>query len=185
MAVTDQMVAPRYAKALFEVASSDGQLTAVHDELLELATVIDQNPDLLVLLAGKDLAAGQKAALLALLKRDCSPLVQNLVDVVFVNGRIGGLSRVIAAFDAHFNEEAGIVKAAVTTAVALSDQQTQAMRQAIAVKFDAKDVLLTQVVDPAVIGGVKIVSEDQIIDGTIQTRLGKLQKQLLTNTQKR
>ncbi len=185
MAVTDQMVAPRYAKALFEVASANNSLEAVHDELLELATVIDQNPDLLAALAGKDLATARKDALLALLKRDCSELVQSLIDVVFVNGRIGGLSRVIDAFDRRFNEEAGIVKAQVTTAQTLSEAQAQAMRQAIAVKFAAKDVVLTQVVDTRIIGGVKVVSDDRIIDGTIATRLGKLQKQLLTNTQKR
>ncbi|WP_179395197.1 ATP synthase F1 subunit delta [Lacticaseibacillus absianus] len=181
MAVTDQMVAPRYAKALFEVAQAHQELDSTQADLDQLQRVIDDNPELLPALAGKDLGQAAKDQLLALLKRDASPLVQNLIDVVAGNGRIGGLSHVITAFARRFDEANGIVNATVTTAVPLDDPQTQAMRQAIASRFDVQDVRLTPVVDPAIVGGVKVVSDDLVIDGTIATRLVKLQKQLLTN----
>ncbi|WP_164511982.1 ATP synthase F1 subunit delta [Lacticaseibacillus daqingensis] len=181
MAVTNQMVAPRYAKALFEVAQAQNGLDLTQADLTQLNTVIDATPDLLPALAGKDLDQSAKETLLALLKRDASPLVQQLIDVVFVNGRIGGLVAIIEAFTKRYEETAGIVNATVTTAVPLDDQQAQAMQQAIAQRFDGSAVRLTQVVDPSIIGGVKVVSDDRIIDGTVATRLVKLQKQLLTN----
>ena len=49
MAVTNQMVAPRYAKALLEAAHDQNQVETVHEELQALASVFKENPTILTI----------------------------------------------------------------------------------------------------------------------------------------
>ncbi|MCI2017820.1 MAG: F0F1 ATP synthase subunit delta, partial [Lactobacillus sp.] len=60
MAVTDRDAAPRYGKALFEVAQEQDQLQAVHEEVNELQAVLKQTPELLSALTSKNLTAADK-----------------------------------------------------------------------------------------------------------------------------
>ncbi|MFD1393901.1 ATP synthase F1 subunit delta [Lacticaseibacillus jixianensis] len=181
MAVTDRDAAPRYGKALFEVAQEQGHLPAVRDELAQVNAVINATPELMPALASKNLTKAAKDQLVALLTQDASELVAHLVNILLANGRILGLSAVIDDFDARFNAATQHVEATVTTAVPLTEAQVQAMNQALAKQFNVKTVGVTAVVDPAVIGGVKVQSNDLIIDGTVKTRLAQLRQQLLTN----
>lgn len=181
MAVTDRDVAPRYGKALFEVAQEQGALPAVRADLKQVQAVVDQTPALLPALASKNVKKADKDQLVSLLTQDASDLVSHLVQILLANGRILGLSAVIDDFDARFDAATGHAEATVTTAVPLTEAQEQAMNQALAKQLHAQTVAVTTVVDPAIIGGVKVQSNDLIIDGTVKTRLANLRRQLLTN----
>jgi F-type H+-transporting ATPase subunit delta len=58
----------------------------------------------------------------------------------------------------------------VTTAVPLSDGQKQRLSGALA-KLYGRAVLLNIDVDPEVVGGVRVQIGDEIIDGTVSSRL--------------
>lgn len=181
MAVTDRDAAPRYGKALFEVAQEQDQLQAVHEEVNELQAVLKQTPELLSALTSKNLTAADKDQLLSILLQSRSDLVAQLVGIVQANGRLGGLAAVFDDFEARYDAANGIVKAVVTTAVAMSDSQLQAIKQAIATKLNAQAVEVTPVIDQSIVGGVKVVADDVVIDGTVATRLAQLRATLLSN----
>ncbi|WP_461215536.1 ATP synthase F1 subunit delta [Lacticaseibacillus sp. GG6-2] len=179
MALTNAVVAPRYARALFEAAQETDQLEAVHAELDALREIFTQNANLLATLTSVDVALDNKQALLDTLKKDASELVANLVQVSFEYGRIAAMPAIIADFDRRYVDSIGQLDATVTTAVPLSDAQQAALSQAIAQRFGANSVQLNPTVDPSVIGGVKIRTRAAVIDGTVKTRLSKLRAQLL------
>ncbi|KRN25102.1 ATP synthase F1 subunit delta [Lacticaseibacillus camelliae] len=181
MAVTDRDAAPRYGKALFEAAQDQQALSAVSEQLAQVNAVIKATPELMPALASNNLTEADKTDLMGLLTKDSGELVKNLVQILMANGRILGLPAVIEDFSDRFDEATSHVEATVTTAVPLTEGQTQAMNQALAKQLNAKTVGITCVVDPAVIGGVKVQSNDLVIDGTVKTRLAKLRQQLLTN----
>lgn len=181
MAVTNQMVAPRYAKALLEAAHDQDQVTTVHEELQALASVFKENPTILTIFDNARITADDKANLMATLTKNASPLVANLLKLTQQYGRFGALPDIITAFNRAYDDEAGIITATVTTAVALSADQADDLRSAIAARFGMKSTQLEQVVDPSVIGGVRIQAHGSVIDGTVKHRFEKMKAALLAD----
>ena len=66
----------------------------------------------------------------------------------------------------------------ITTAVSLSKSQLKTVTDAIKAKYGA-DLSIEQLVDPEVVGGVKITIGSKQLDATIQNQLSYLKNQLL------
>ncbi|MCI1985391.1 MAG: F0F1 ATP synthase subunit delta [Lactobacillus sp.] len=179
MALTNAVVAPRYARALFEAAQDTDQLDNVHTELDALREILTQNAGLLPTLTAVTVSQENKQALVDTLKQGASSLVANLVQVSFEYGRIAALPAIIADFEQRYADSIGQLDATITTAVELNATQQQALSQAIAARFGAKQVQLTTTIDPSVLGGVMVQTRTAVIDGTVRTRLAKLRAQLL------
>lgn len=179
MALTNAVVAPRYARALFEAADETAQLDTVYQELDSLRDIFAQNANLLSTLTAVTVDPANKQKLIDTLKSEASSLVANLLQVTYDYGRIAAMPAIIADFDLRYADSIGRLDATVTTAVALSATQQQSLSQAIAARFNAKQVAINTVVDPSVLGGVKVQTREALIDGTVKTRMQKLRALLL------
>jgi F-type H+-transporting ATPase subunit delta len=82
------------------------------------------------------------------------------------------------AFISLFNAHKGITTAVVTSAVQLSDSALSAIKKYVARTSGANDVVLTQSIDPTVIGGMNIVFDGKIYDATLSNQILKLKKDL-------
>lgn len=71
----------------------------------------------------------------------------------------------------------GRTVATVYTAVELSDAQRERLAAALGAKYDTQ-VSLNTVVDPTIVGGLRVQIADDVIDGTVATRLGELRQRL-------
>ncbi|MFD1485295.1 ATP synthase F1 subunit delta [Lacticaseibacillus baoqingensis] len=179
MALTNAVVAPRYARALFEAAQETDQLDNVHTELNALGEIISQNASLLPTLSAVTVAQSDKQQLVDTLKQEATSLVANLLQVTFEYGRIAAMPAIIADFEQRYADAIGQLDATITTAVELTPAQEQALSQAITARFGGQKVQLTTKVDPDVLGGVMVQTRTAVVDGTVKTRLAKLRAQLL------
>ncbi|MBF5067001.1 F0F1 ATP synthase subunit delta, partial [Salmonella enterica subsp. enterica serovar Istanbul] len=91
-------------------------------------SVFKENPKILTIFDNARISAADKANLLTTLTKDASPLVANLLKLTQQYGRFGALPAIITAFNRAYDDEAGIIAATVTTAVALSADQADALR---------------------------------------------------------
>ncbi|WP_348787143.1 F0F1 ATP synthase subunit delta [Leifsonia sp. NPDC080035] len=66
--------------------------------------------------------------------------------------------------------------ATVVTATPLPEAQAERLRASLAAKYG--DLKLNQVVDPAILGGLRVQIGDDVIDGSVSTRLTELRLQL-------
>ena len=80
-------------------------------------------------------------------------------------------------FHQCYNDEFGIVEAYVTTAVPLTDNDMEALRQKLG-RISGRKVHLIARVDPSLIGGVRVEMDGKRYDNTIQDRLGRLKRSL-------
>ncbi len=83
MSLDKKTVANRYAKAIFELAEENDQLDQTYQELSALRQVFEENGSLAALLSGVDLSLAEKKSLIDALKKDASPFVSNLIQMVF------------------------------------------------------------------------------------------------------
>jgi F-type H+-transporting ATPase subunit delta len=88
--------------------------------------------------------------------------------------RIGELIRFASTVVA---DQSGSAVATVTTAVPLGAAQLQRLETTLASQYGRR-VQLNQVIDASVIGGIRIQIGDDVIDGSVATRINDLRLQL-------
>lgn len=76
----------------------------------------------------------------------------------------------------RLRSEAGIVEATVTSAFPITPSLRREIQNLIASETKAKKVLLNEVVNPDVLGGLRIEAGEQQLDTTIKTKLQKLKQ---------
>ena len=167
-----------YARALFEIASAEGTLDEVEDELFRFARSVEASDSLRNTLTDEQIPAGKRQAIVEdLLGGKATPTTTQLVSLVVGSGR----GRDLPAIIDRLVEMAAATKqravAEVRSAVALnSDQQTR-LAAALA-NATGKQIELKVVVDPSVLGGLVATVGDTVIDGSIRTRLEQIKSLL-------
>ncbi|KRL54222.1 MAG: F0F1 ATP synthase subunit delta [Furfurilactobacillus sp.] len=171
-------VARRYGRAMFDAANEKQQLEPVYDELIQVQGVFQSVPNLGTVLTGAGLQNPEKEALLKPLLSSTSPLVHNFLQMLFDYGRLDDTVAIIDEFKRLYDEQNQTVYADVTTAVSLDETQKQRLADSIAKRVGAKTVHVNQIVNPDIIGGVIVNSNNTVIDGSIRTRLAHIRQSL-------
>ena len=86
--------------------------------------------------------------------------------------------KVIEQFGKIYNEKNGIVEAEVVTAEKISEALEKKVKNYIEKKYSAKKVIVKNIIDPKIKGGMIVRVGDEVVDGSIAGRLGELKKLL-------
>jgi F-type H+-transporting ATPase subunit delta len=114
---------------------------------------------------------------IAILSGKLNGEAENLLRVLAENKRIELLPEIHAQFEALKNEREGVVEAEVHSAFELTDAQVADLVQRLEKKTGRK--VRAQVhVDRELIGGVKVILGDKVIDGSARAQLGALETAL-------
>ncbi len=167
-----------YARALFDVAEAEGALGTVEDELFAFATAVEQNTELREALTDPALPAeNKKAAIRDILGERARPLTASLLGFVVDAGRARELGKIVDELVVLAAERRKHAVAEVRTAVPLTEEQREKVAAALT-KATGKSLEVKVVVDPSVIGGVVAHIGDEVIDGSIRTRLDEAKQRL-------
>ena len=165
-------VARPYAEALFRVAKQ-GNMAAWSEVVSELAQ-LGSHPDVLAYAANPNVQAPDVAsALVGLLKSPATPEVHNLVAMLAENGRVSLLPEVAAQFEVLKNADAGAADASIVSAFPISDQQVTDLVASLEKKFGRK-LNPTVTVDASLIGGVRVVVGDEVLDTSVRAKLQQM-----------
>lgn len=179
MALDQATIAKRYAVALFELTHDQNTDAATLAELTEVRTVLVENPELTKAIESMRVPESAKKQMVATLSDGTSQVVTNLLQMAYDYRRFSNLPAIITSYEALVNKAEGVVYAEVKTAVALSDEQAARMTAQLANRFDAKEVKLTQSVDENLLGGVVVRANNQILDGSLATKLAAIRQSII------
>ena len=170
-------VARPYAEAAFKLADEAGALAKWSETLAALAQV-GQDARVRAAVADPNLSDAQVAGLfISILAGKLSGDAENFVRVLAQNNRLELLPQIREQFEALKNEREGVVEAEVQSAFELSDAQLTDLVQRLEKKTGRK-VRAQVSVDSELIGGVKIVLGDKVIDGSARAQLSALETAL-------
>lgn len=179
MSLDKKTVANRYAKAIFELAEENGQLDQTYQELSALRQVFEENDSLAALLSGVDLSLAEKKSLIDALKKDASPFVSNLIQMVFDYGRMDDLVAIIDEFERRYDAFNKRIHAEVITAVQLDTKQRDQLKAGLAKHLSANEIVLHETVDPSILGGVIIRANNETLDGSLSSKIEQIRRLLV------
>lgn len=159
------------AQAVLFAAQNDNTLDATEEEIFLFGRAVDESADLQMALTNPASAGSVKSAIVAdLLKSNSTSATKELLAyaVSHLHGR--RLDSVITRLGDLAAAQRQRMVAQVRAAQALSENQTQKLVAALS-KLKGRDVRLNVALDPAVLGGIHVVIGDEVIDGTIASRL--------------
>ena len=170
-------VARPYAEAAFRLADSTGALPK-WSEMLGALALVARDERVQRAVADPNLSDAQVAGLfISILSGKLSGEAENFLRVLAENKRIELLPEIRGQFEALKNERQGVVEAEVHSAFELTESQLAELVQRLEKKTGRK--VRTQVrVDRELIGGVRVVLGDKVIDGSARAQLAALETAL-------
>ena len=163
-----------YARAAFAIARDTNALPAWSDALAFAARVA-ADTSVAALLGNPGLTQADATTLLA--PDGADALFGNFLGLLFENRRLSLLPEITGQFDELRFEAERVVKAKVTSAVALPAAELATIKAALAKRF-GREVEVETAVDESLIGGAVIDAGDVVIDGSLKGKLGRLQAAL-------
>jgi F-type H+-transporting ATPase subunit delta len=166
-------IARPYAEAMFRLADESNSLAAWSASLSEMANVAG-NPDVKAVIANPGFTAKQLSELFLSLCKDVSGAqAKNAVELLVQNGRLDVLPEIRTLFEELKDQREGVVEAEIISAFPMDDAQKNSLVADLERKFKRK-VNATVSVDNALIGGVRIVVGDEVIDASVQGKLANM-----------
>jgi F-type H+-transporting ATPase subunit delta len=168
-----------YAESLFRLASAEEMADRVEEELHELERLYQSNPELKEFINNPRIRAeGKKDALVELLGDKLSRVTLNHVYLLIDQERGRMLPKVAEEFYRLASEARAKVTAEVVTAVPISDDTREKLGETLR-RITKKDVYLRARVDESILGGAVVRVGDKVLDGSVQSKLNQLKKQML------
>ena len=172
-------VGRRYGRALFESATRAGDVDPVEADLGSILALIENEPSLRRYLASPRVTEAEKRALIGRhLGPRIRPLTLSLLELLLDKRRLASLGEIAAAYRDLVREARGVVEARVVSARPLEDDTVEAIRKQLE-RITEKHVRLSRDIDPGLLGGVKVLIGQRVIDGSVASRMKRLREALL------
>ena len=156
------VIADRYAQALFEVGEETQTTSELYQELSELVDIFNENKDLYNFLKSPLIGREDKKNVMQnIFKNQLSSNMNNFLKIVIDKDRMSTIEYIETAI----------------TAVELSEKEIKDLEKNLSIKYN-KNVTLNNIVDETILGGVLVKLGNEEIDGTVRTRLSKMKNQL-------
>ncbi len=163
--------------ALVAAADASGELDAVETELFELGRAVDAHAELRSTISDRAVPQAGKTSLLRTLFEGKVSSTTLALATQAAATRTGSFDKVLASFGDLAAARRSRLLAQVRSAYALDEGEKQRLAAALASKY-GHDVHLNVVVDPSVIGGLSVEIADDVVDGTMSSRLEAARRQL-------
>lgn len=106
-----------------------------------------------------------------------NPMALNLVCLLATKGRLRIMSDIAAEYQRLLDSHRGVQRAKVKTAIPLSDADRERLSQQLS-NMTGKKVLVEAEVDSTIVGGIVARIDDKLLDGSTQSKLTALKKEL-------
>lgn len=170
-------VTVRWANALWNVASREGALTNVMQDVERLAAVATRT-EVRAALRDPRRSSAERAALFQAALGGAHALTRNFASMLFERGREEVLVGIGAAFKRRRLAEANQIEGVVESARPLARTEIDALAKAYGAVL-GKELQLENRIVPSLVGGARVFAGNRMIDQSVQGRLEALRRKLL------
>lgn len=173
-------VARPYAQALFEAVAGDASVLNDCVEELKLLSDIVTTPEVQLVLSNPQIEDQQRLEVLTVLLqgRNQTAAMRNFVPLLLENDRLTLLPEIAHQVMELRDAALGVAQAHIVSAFPMDEAQIADLLKVLEPKFKIK--LTPHVtVDPSLIGGVRVVVQDHVLDTSVQAQLNSMRDALI------
>ena len=174
-------IARRYAKALLQLGIDGKNYDEMGVELARLLALVEGSAELKSALENPVFPHSQRKNIVReiVAKLGVSKVVEHFVLLLLDHNRFMALAAIVREYRLLCDEQAGRVRALLTSARALSPALEGRIKSALE-RRTGKTVILERREDPSLIGGVTAQIGDLIYDGSVRAQLARVKQELLS-----
>jgi len=177
--LSGNIVARRYAKALFAVGKkqSQSELDAYGKQIAELAEALEGAPEALRFFKNPVFSVEEKKAVLKQIADSLglTTPMRNFANLLADKNRLVSVPEIAADFKAMLDEQNGIISGKLVTAVAISDARKVELKERLE-KQTGKKLVLDFGTDADILGGVVLQIGDSVLDASLRAQLNILKE---------
>lgn len=166
-----------YAQALYDLAAERGTEDRVRKELQIICQAVQAQPEYMNLMDSPAVGRQEKCELLLQVIAGVEEMLRNFLCILCEKRSFHCLPACTAAYEKIYDTAHGILRATAFTATPMVKRQHQALSKKLS-QMTGKTVELENVVDPTLIGGIRLRYEGVQLDDSIQSRLEILRHSL-------
>ena len=176
-----ELASKKWAKALIELTQEDEGISKeeVLSDLRGVAENIENSEELKNVINNPSISAEEKQIVICkLFQNRVMPIVYNFLFALNRKKRVNLISEIADEFEKELEELKNIVRVDITSAIDLSDERKNDIRNRIAEKLQ-KDVKVSWGVDADIIAGLIFNINDTVVDNSIKNKLDKLTEKII------
>ena len=172
-------IAKRYARAFFEIAGEEKRYEEFYSELDRFSAVLRENENLNEFLANPIFAQPDKMAVVesVLEKIQVSPLTANFLKLLVDKRRMAILSDIEGCYRELMDNALKKVRVTVKTPFPLTGELSDRLQKGLE-GLTGREVEMTVLEDPSLLGGIVVRVGDTLYDGSIRTQLNNIRNLL-------
>lgn len=175
-------VVKEYGRALLDLSVEEGIADSMLYETRLVGRAFSENGGYVRLLSDPQIPKEERLSLLGdAFSAVCHPYLVNFLKMVTERGYAHRIPSLMGEYERLYCEEYGIVTAFVTSAVPLSEEQKRRLTEKIS-HITGRMVSLRCEVDPSLIGGVRLIVQNTLFEGSIRAKLDGLRASLQSLT---
>ncbi len=175
-----KLISKTYGDALLEIAVEESRVDLFEEETAGIVTVLNDNPELGKLINNPRISMENKLEVLTnVFKGRISDEMLGFLVTIVSKGRFTEIDEILQYFTDEVKKLKGIGVAYVTTPTELSESQCKAVEQKLLDTTDFTTMEMHYSVDNSLVGGMQIRIGDRVIDSSVQTKIMKLQQELM------
>ena len=175
-----KLISKTYGDALFELAVEKDKVDVLLQEIELLQEVFSQNDDFGRLMNHPKIIKEEKIQVAKnVFEGKVSDELVGFLTIIISKDRYKDIDAILDYFVAEVKRYKGIGVATVTTAVPLKEEQCRKIEQKLLDTTEYTKMEMHYRTDESLIGGMVIRIGDRVVDSSIKTKLGELQKELL------
>lgn len=167
-------VAENYAAALFETAVDKNRTEAYMQQLQTVKETVSISSDLLKALMSPIISMSEKARVVRRIFPDiCDEEIISFIDIIIKNRRLNRLDDIVKQYVHLYHRHAGILEVRAVTARPLNPDIMAMLKDRLE-KTYGKSAYIENIIDPSIIGGLRLEMDDRTIDRSIASRLSAI-----------
>jgi F-type H+-transporting ATPase subunit delta len=181
--MTARTSAARYARALLDVALAEADPQVIDRQLAAIVDLFRGHADLWKVMTNPAVPVTRKQGMVSAMlpKLELSPVLNKLLTMMAGRDRLALLPELLDAYRSRLMDHQKVVRAHVTSAVALPPDRVQQLEASLGA-LTGRKVLMTTATDPGILGGVVTRIGSTVYDGSVQRQLEKMRERIGQST---
>lgn len=170
--MTGNVVARRYAKALYAVGTNQGETEAYGKEMVELAEALQGAPEAMRFFRNPLFGADEKKSVLKELldKVSVKPMVMNFCNLLADKGRLDQIPAIAADYKKMLDESSGVISGKLVTVKPMDASRQEDILKRLEGQT-GKKLELEFADDAEILGGVVLKVGDKVLDASLRAQL--------------